>query len=87
MSKARRRPWVQRFDVAFVIALRQLLHLISDFLGKLFDEAGLQTVTNDYVLRETVNRREGLCVPRVFLQSKFTKPGRSQSLDGLYEGR
>lgn len=63
---------------AFVIALRQLLQLFSDFLAKLFEEAGLQPVTNDYVRRETVNKKEGLCVPRVFLQSKFSKAGRSQ---------
>lgn len=67
------------FLTAFFIALRQLLHLFSDFLAKLFEEAGLRPVTNDYVLRETVNKKEGLCVPRVFLQSKFTKPGQSQS--------
>lgn len=68
------------FITAFFIALRQLLHLFSDFLAKLFEEAGLQLVTNDYVLRETVNKKEGLCVPRVFLQSKFTKPSQPQSL-------
>lgn len=68
------------FITAFFVALRQLSHLFLDFLAKLFEEAGLQPVTNDYVLRETVNKKEGLCVPRVFLQSKFTKPSQSQSL-------
>ena len=29
---------------------------------------------NEYVLRETVNKKEQLCVPRVFVQSKFVKP-------------
>ncbi|KAJ4922895.1 hypothetical protein JOQ06_026186 [Pogonophryne albipinna] len=51
----------------------------KEFLSELFADAGLQSVSNDYVLRETVNKKEGLCVPRVFLQSKFTKPGQSQS--------
>lgn len=51
----------------------------KEFLAELFEEAGFQSVTNDYVLRETVNKKEGLCVPRVFLQSKFTKPALSQS--------
>ncbi|XP_075884685.1 tRNA N(3)-cytidine methyltransferase METTL6 [Nelusetta ayraudi] len=46
----------------------------KEFLAELFQEAGLHPVANDYVLRETVNKKEGLCVPRVFLQSKFTKP-------------
>uniref|UniRef100_A0A0F8AS63 Methyltransferase-like protein 6 n=1 Tax=Larimichthys crocea TaxID=215358 RepID=A0A0F8AS63_LARCR len=51
----------------------------KEFLAELFEETGLQSVANDYVLRETVNKKEGLCVPRVFLQSKFTKPSQSQS--------
>ncbi|KAA8591951.1 hypothetical protein FQN60_017325 [Etheostoma spectabile] len=50
----------------------------KEFLAELFADTGLQSVSNDYVLRETVNKKEGLCVPRVFLQSKFTKPGQSQ---------
>lgn len=60
--------------------LSSFLNLLSDFLAELFEEVGLQPVTNDYVLRETVNKKEGLCVPRVFLQSKFTKPSQSQNL-------
>eukprot|EP00064_Thunnus_orientalis_P017083 superscaffoldBa00003534_g17160 len=51
----------------------------KELLAELFEETGLQSVANDYVLRETVNKKEGLCVPRVFLQSKFTKPAQSQS--------
>ncbi|XP_034409146.1 tRNA N(3)-methylcytidine methyltransferase METTL6 [Cyclopterus lumpus] len=51
----------------------------KELLAELFAAAGLQSVANDYVLRETVNKKEGLCVPRVFLQSKFTKPGQSES--------
>lgn len=67
--------------IASVFVFRQLFtHLLLDFLAELFEEVGLQPVTNDYVLRETVNKKEGLCVPRVFLQSKFSKPSRSQSL-------
>lgn len=53
--------------------------LLSEFLAELFEETGLQPVANDYVLRETVNKKEGLSVPRVFLQSKFTKPSQSPS--------
>lgn len=45
----------------------------KEFLAELFEGAGFQSVTNDYVFRETVNKKEGLCVPRVFLQSKFIK--------------
>ncbi|XP_069504851.1 tRNA N(3)-methylcytidine methyltransferase METTL6 isoform X2 [Ambystoma mexicanum] len=46
----------------------------EDHLGRLFTAAGYEQVTNEYVLRQTVNKKEGLCVPRVFLQSKFRKP-------------
>uniref|UniRef100_A0A8D0DLN4 tRNA N(3)-cytidine methyltransferase n=1 Tax=Salvator merianae TaxID=96440 RepID=A0A8D0DLN4_SALMN len=48
----------------------------NDFLAELFTSVGYETVVNEYVLRETVNKKEGLSVPRVFLQSKFRKPGR-----------
>ncbi|XP_048366617.1 tRNA N(3)-methylcytidine methyltransferase METTL6 [Sphaerodactylus townsendi] len=44
------------------------------FLAQLFLSVGYEKVINEYVLRETVNKKEGLCVPRVFLQSKFRKP-------------
>ncbi|KAM8869367.1 LOW QUALITY PROTEIN: tRNA N(3)-cytidine methyltransferase METTL6 [Spinachia spinachia] len=50
----------------------------KELLAELFAAAGLQSVSNDYVQRETVNKKEGLCVTRVFLQSKFSKPGRSE---------
>lgn len=45
----------------------------KEFLAGLFESAGFQSIANDYVLRQTVNKKEGLCVPRVFLQSKFIK--------------
>ncbi|XP_054847517.1 tRNA N(3)-methylcytidine methyltransferase METTL6 isoform X2 [Eublepharis macularius] len=48
----------------------------DDFLARLFLSVGYEQVINEYVLRETVNKKEGLCVPRVFLQSKFRKPPR-----------
>jgi len=43
-------------------------------LSQLFKAAGYEQVVNEYVQRETVNRKEDLHVPRVFLQSKFQKP-------------
>ncbi|MCJ8728203.1 hypothetical protein PDJAM_G00001610 [Pangasius djambal] len=45
-----------------------------EYLANLFQQAGFQSLVNEYVLRETVNKKEGLCVPRVFLQSKYRKP-------------
>ncbi|XP_050986453.1 tRNA N(3)-methylcytidine methyltransferase METTL6 [Labeo rohita] len=50
-----------------------------EYLAGLFQQAGFETLVNEYVLRETVNKKEGLCVPRVFLQSKFRKPVSSLS--------
>ncbi|KAK7886964.1 hypothetical protein WMY93_026585 [Mugilogobius chulae] len=32
----------------------------KEFLAELFESAGFQSITNDYVLRETVNKKEGL---------------------------
>ncbi|XP_015395400.1 tRNA N(3)-methylcytidine methyltransferase METTL6 isoform X2 [Panthera pardus] len=45
----------------------------DEFLAQLFMDTGYEEVVNEYVFRETVNKKEGLCVPRVFLQSKFRK--------------
>ena len=39
--------------------------------GALFDKC-----TNEYVFRETVNVKESLRVPRVFVQSKFVRTSR-----------
>ncbi|XP_050997588.1 tRNA N(3)-methylcytidine methyltransferase METTL6 [Acomys russatus] len=46
----------------------------DEFLAQLFVDAGYEEVLNEYVFRETVNKKEGLSVPRVFLQGKFRKP-------------
>ncbi|KAG8572813.1 hypothetical protein GDO81_012172 [Engystomops pustulosus] len=46
----------------------------TEYLQLLFTKGGYREVCNEYVLRETVNKKEGLCVPRVFVQSKFYKP-------------
>ncbi|TKC46426.1 hypothetical protein EI555_015612, partial [Monodon monoceros] len=46
---------------------------LLDFLARLFMDTGYEEEVNEYVFRETVNKKEGLCVPRVFLQSKFRK--------------
>ncbi|KAM5280079.1 tRNA N(3)-cytidine methyltransferase METTL6 [Ctenodactylus gundi] len=51
----------------------------QEFLAQLFADAGYEEVVNEYVFRETVNKKEGLCVPRVFLQSKFRKPPENPS--------
>ena len=34
----------------------------------------IQTLENDYAYRRTVNKKEGIDVPRIFVQAKFVKP-------------
>lgn len=46
----------------------------EQFLERLFLDAGYEVVSNEYVCRETVNKKEGICVPRIFVQGKFRKP-------------
>ncbi|EPY76588.1 methyltransferase-like protein [Camelus ferus] len=50
---------------------------LLDFLAQLFLDTGYEAEVNEYVFRETVNKKEGLRVPRVFLQSKFRKAPKS----------
>uniref|UniRef100_A0A4X1UUE6 Methyltransferase-like protein 6 n=1 Tax=Sus scrofa TaxID=9823 RepID=A0A4X1UUE6_PIG len=45
----------------------------DEFLARLFLDTGYEEQVNEYVFRATVNKKEGLCVQRVFLQSKFRK--------------
>ncbi|XP_062517455.1 tRNA N(3)-methylcytidine methyltransferase METTL6-like [Corticium candelabrum] len=44
-----------------------------DKMKEVFTASGFVTVSCDYVHRETVNKKEGLCVPRVFVQGRFSK--------------
>ena len=37
------------------------------------EEAGYSCSKCEYIQRETVNKKEGLCVPRIFVQAKFIK--------------
>ncbi|XP_071102166.1 tRNA N(3)-cytidine methyltransferase METTL6-like [Haliotis cracherodii] len=43
-------------------------------LENVMTSAGFTVSKNEYVKRETVNRKEGICVPRIFVQGKFVKP-------------
>lgn len=44
-----------------------------EFLKDLFTEAGFDIISSDYVHRRTVNKKENLDVPRIFVQGKFKK--------------
>ena len=46
---------------------------LVDKVSELFTAAGYHIVDNKYIHKETTNIKEGICVPRVFLQGKFTK--------------
>ena len=48
-------------------------------LSELFTMAGYDVVENIYIHKETTNIKEGICVPRVFIQGKFIKPFHHQA--------
>lgn len=37
-------------------------------------EAGFEVLENGYVQKETVNHKENICAPRIFIQAKLRKP-------------
>lgn len=39
-----------------------------------FEKEGFRTLVNDYVYRETTNRRLEMKLDRIFVQAKFQKP-------------
>lgn len=51
-------------------------------LTEIVEEAGFAPTTCDYVHRKTVNKKEGLAVPRIFVQAKFVKHSYNQSDNG-----
>lgn len=40
-------------------------------MEELANDSGLEAINLEYVARETVNMKEGLTVPRIFLQGRF----------------
>ncbi|XP_053601938.1 tRNA N(3)-methylcytidine methyltransferase METTL6 [Plodia interpunctella] len=49
-------------------------YFTEEELAKLFSEAGFEVLMNTYVQRRTVNFKEGIDVPRIFVQGKYLKP-------------
>lgn len=43
-------------------------------LAEIFEHCGFVTISNEYVHRRTVNKKEDIDVPRIFIQAKFEKP-------------
>ncbi|XP_021370240.1 methyltransferase-like protein 6 isoform X2 [Mizuhopecten yessoensis] len=54
-------------------------YFTTELLTELVTEAGFIVRECDYVQRETVNKKEGLSVPRIFVQGKFVKPNLKDS--------
>ena len=50
-----------------------LSFLLAEKLATLVSEAGFEIVENHYVIKETVNKKEGFRASRVFIQGKFRK--------------
>lgn len=46
----------------------------EEYTANLFSKSGFEVVDNSYVQRKTVNVKEGIDVPRIFVQGKFRKP-------------
>lgn len=47
---------------------------LTEKVATLAVEAGYEVTLNEYVQKETVNHKEELCVPRIFVQAKLRKP-------------
>lgn len=45
----------------------------ADEVTNIFESVGFQTLNCDYIQRRTVNIKENIDVPRIFLQAKFKK--------------
>lgn len=44
-------------------------------LELLANSSGFRTLSNDYVHRRTINKKENIDAPRIFIQCKFQKLG------------
>ncbi|CAK1548036.1 unnamed protein product [Leptosia nina] len=49
-------------------------YFTEEELAVLFSKAGFEILSNTYVQRRTVNFKEGIDVPRIFVQGKYKKP-------------
>ncbi|CAK1599318.1 unnamed protein product [Parnassius mnemosyne] len=55
-------------------------YFTEEELLKLFMETGFEIIMNTYVQRRTVNFKEGIDVPRIFVQGKYRKPLEGKSI-------
>ncbi|XP_022666299.1 methyltransferase-like protein 6 [Varroa jacobsoni] len=52
----------------------RVYYFSEEAVRTLFENSGFLARENSYICRRTINRKEGIDVPRVFVQSKFVKP-------------
>ena len=48
-------------------------YFTTEELSVLFESEGFETVSCEYIAKETSNRKMGICVPRVYAQGKFKR--------------
>lgn len=73
------RHQIKKINKLITLSIYCVLCRLSDHLQQLAHSAGFKTISCDYVHRQTVNKKEGLSVPRIFVQAKFVKCGEINS--------
>jgi methyltransferase-like protein 6 len=63
----------EKHTLKIVLCFRSY-YFSSELLGNIFVEAGFEIRSNVYIHRRTINKKEDLDVPRIFVQGKFQKP-------------
>lgn len=61
-------------DTSKVFFCCRSYYFSRDKLTEIFTKYGFEVLENNYVQRRTVNKKEGVDVPRLFLQAKLAKP-------------
>ena len=54
--------------------MKYTLSIATEKLAEICSAAGYEIAENRYVTKQTVNHKEALCVPRIFIQGRFIKP-------------
>ncbi|CAG2176618.1 unnamed protein product [Oppiella nova] len=45
----------------------------TEYMDSLVKSCGFEVIQNEYIRRQTVNRKEGTSVERIFIQGKYAK--------------
>lgn len=61
-----------------LISLKKILFFFffSEYIKNKILDAGFKVIENNYVSRKTVNIKENISVPRVYIQGKYQKSNR-----------